>query len=178
MKKCLMLILSVSFSVGVMGQTPKLVDPDTNAVHSIDGIVKEMLRLMSGEEDKARNLDGLRKLFLPTASFTVLYHDNTFQVPAETVSLDEFLEYLTDAYYDEGFEEYETGKVVNEYNGIAQVFQSYYVKDGEGEEERGITSYQLIFFKNRWWIANIVWTGDSNGVQVPEEYIAPEKEKP
>ena len=62
-------------------------------------------------------------------------------------------------------------KVVDEYNGIAHVFQTFYAKDSENFEERGITSYQLVYFNNRWWIANIVWTGDSNGVKVPAKYL-------
>ncbi len=65
---------------------------------------------------------------------------------------------MKDSYYDKGFEEFELGKVINEYNGIANVFQSFYGKDSEGAEEKGINSYQLVYFKNRWWIANMVWT--------------------
>lgn len=57
------------------------------------------------------------------------------------------------------------------YNGIANVFQSFYGKDSENKEERGINSYQLVYFKNRWWIANLLWTGDANGVKIPKKYL-------
>lgn len=66
---------------------------------------------------------------------------------------------------------HELGKVVNEYNGIANVFQSFYAIDSEGEEGKGITSYQLVKFDDRWWISDVLWTTDSNGVEIPEEYI-------
>jgi len=144
---------------------------DSSAVKSIDGIVKEILEIISGEKGETRDMEAFRNLFLPTANFTVLYHDDSFPRPYETVSLEEFIEIMKDAYYEQGFFEYETGKVVDEYNGIAQVFQSYHGKDSENYEERGITSYQLVYFNDRWWIANVVWTGDSNGVKVPEKYL-------
>jgi hypothetical protein len=144
---------------------------DTNAVKSIDGIVKEALRLVSGEKGKARNWEALRNLFLTTATFTVLNNNDSIPQPVETVSLDDFINLMHDSYYEQGYLEYETGKTVNEYNGIANVFQSFYGKDSENKEERGINSYQLVYFKERWWIANLLWTGDANGVKVPKKYL-------
>jgi len=52
---------------------------DTNAVKSIDGIVKEVLRLVSGEKGQARNWEALRNLFLRTATFTVLNNNDSIQ---------------------------------------------------------------------------------------------------
>lgn len=144
---------------------------DTNAVRSIDGIVSEMLHIISGEEGKKRDLEALRNLFLPTAQLTILNQTSEIPVPSETVSIEDFIELMKDPYYDEDFVEYEIGKTINEYNGIANVFQAYYVKDGDGMEEQGITSYQLLYFNDRWWIAHVMWTGDSNGVPVPGKYL-------
>jgi hypothetical protein len=164
-------LLCIFLSVSVILPAQETMTVDTNAVHSIDGIVTEMLHIISGEEGKKRDLEALRNMFLPTAQLTVLYHTDQMPVPSETVSIDDFIELMKDPYYDEDFVEYEIGKTINEYNGIANVFQAYYAKDGDGSEERGITSYQLLFFENRWWIAHIMWTGDSNGVPVSEKYL-------
>jgi len=68
-------------------------------------------------------------------------------------------------YPEEDFTENELGKVVNKYNGIAKVFQSFYPKDSENEEGRGITSYQFIYFKERLWIT------DSIGIPIPDKYL-------
>jgi len=38
-------------------------------------------------------------------------------------------------------------------------------------EENGINSYQLVYFNKRWWIANLVWTVDNNGVKIPKKYL-------
>jgi len=99
--------------------------PDTNAVKSIDGIVKESLRLISGQKGKLKNWDALRNLFLPTASFTVLNNNDSIPLPVETVSLNDFIELLHDNYYEAGYLEYETGKAIEEFNGIAKRFSKF-----------------------------------------------------
>lgn len=108
---------------------------------------------------------------MPTARFSILNHNNSIPQLFESVSLDEFIEMLDDPYYEQGYLEYEIGKVVDEYNGIAHVFQSFYGKDSENVEERGIASYQLVFFNDRWWIVNVLWTTEGNGVEIPEKYM-------
>ncbi len=57
---------------------------------------------------------------------------------------------MKDSYYHTRFHEYELDKVVNEYNGIANVFQCFYGKDSVDTQERGINGYRLIYLKNRW----------------------------
>ncbi len=81
-----------------------------------------------------------------------------------------FLELLRDPYYEEDFSESELHQVVDAYNGIAQVFQTFEVTDADAYQGRGITSYQLVHFEERWWIVNVLWTSDSNGVAIPEKY--------
>ena len=148
-------------------------NPEINSKpeESIHGIVNEVLNIISGEKGKVRDWDAYRNLFLPTVRFTVLYHSDDPELQYESVTLEEFIEMMQDAYYENGFTEYEIGKRVDEYNGIAQVFQAYEGKDSEGYEERGMTSYQLLKFNGRWWIANVIWTGDSNGVEIPAKYL-------
>jgi hypothetical protein len=170
MKSILTGFFIITISTNLVGQNK--MSADTNAVHSINGIVKEMLRLVSGEKGRLRNWEAFRNLFLPTAYFIVLNHNDSFPQPLDSVNLEGFIKLMHDQYYDDGYLEYEISKVVNEYNGIANVFQSFYGKDSENKEEKGINSYQLVYFTNRWWIANLVWTGDSNGVKVPNKYLS------
>lgn len=135
------------------------------AVESINGIINELLDQITIEKGEKIDTAAVRNLFHPSAQFTI--SDSSF---AETVSLDEFLILLTDPYYEQGYLEREIHKVVDEYNGIAQVFQSFYGKDSEGVEERGINSYQLAYYKGRWWIVNLLWTLESKDVLLPEKY--------
>jgi hypothetical protein len=170
--KIVRLLPFLFLSLSLSGQDTQVPDTDTpSSVQTIDGILREMLSTISREKGETKDWDAFRQLFLPTVRFTVLYHGGPFPVSTESVSLEEFIELLQDAYYEEGFSEYELGKSVQEYNGLAQVFQAVAIKDSEGEEARAMNSYQLLFFEDRWWIANVVWTTDDNGVEIPEEYI-------
>lgn len=168
MKKIIFVLLFI-FPMSLKAQDKT--SEDTTALKTIDGIVNEMLNLTTRQKGESRDWNTFRNLFLPTATFTVLYNDDSFPQPAETVTLDEFIALMQDEYYDEGYIEYELGKVVNEYNGIANVFQAVYQKDSENLETQGMNSYQLIYFKDRWWIANLVWTTSLNGVEIPKEYL-------
>jgi hypothetical protein len=168
MKKILIALLLI-LPISLKAQDK--ISEDTAADKTIDGIVNKMLSLTTRQKGDTRDWNEFRNLFLPTATFTVLYNDDSFPQPAETVTLDELIELMQDEYYEEGYIEYELGKVVNEYNGIANVFQSVYQKDSDNMESRGVNSYQLIYFNDRWWIANLIWTTDSNGVEIPEEYL-------
>lgn len=168
MKKIILIGFLIFFSANLKAQEKVAAD---TAARTIDGIVNEVLKITSRKKGESRNWDSFRNLFLPTARFTVLYNDDAFPVPMESVTLDEFIALMQDEYYEEGYVEYELGKVVNEYNGIANVFQAVYQKDSDNLESRGMNSYQLIYFEDRWWIANLVWTTDLNGVELPKEYL-------
>jgi len=134
-------------------------------VESINGIIDELLDQITIEKGEKMDTAAVRSLFHPYAILTVADSTN-----AETVSLDDFLNLLKDPYYDQGYLEKEIHKVVDEYNGIAQVFQSFYGKDSEGTKERGINSYQLTYYGGRWWIVSLLWTIESNSEQIPAKY--------
>jgi len=170
MKIILICLFFLTFAASLIAQDIML--SDTNAVKSIDGIAKKVLKLQSGEKGKARNWNALRNLFLPTATFTILNTGDTLRPPTETVSLDDFIELLHDNYYEEGRLEYETGKPVDEFNGIANGFQSFYGKDSENKEARGINSYQLVYFGKRWWTANLLWTLETDKVKIPKKIFS------
>jgi hypothetical protein len=169
MQVILTLFLLLNSVIALKAQ--KIMSPDTNAVKSINGIVKEALRLQSGERGKTRNWKALRNLFLPTATFTILNTGDSLHQPIETISLDDFIELMHDNYYEEGYLEFETGKTINEFNGIANVFQSFYGKDSKNEEARGINSYQLVYFGKRWWIVNLLWTLETDKAKIPKKYL-------
>ncbi|SHN07398.1 hypothetical protein SAMN04488057_10664 [Cyclobacterium lianum] len=137
-----------------------------NKVSSIEGIVGELLDQITIEKGEKMDTSAVRNLFHPSAILTVADSSN-----AETVSINDFLILLKDPYYEEGYLEKEINKVVDEYNGIAQVFQSFYGRDSEGLEERGINSYQLAYFQNRWWIVSLLWTIESESLKIPSKYM-------
>ncbi|MBQ4822448.1 hypothetical protein [Aquimarina sp. MMG016] len=65
-------------------------------------LVKETQRIISIESGKKIDTAYFRTLFLPTANFTVVGKENK-KFMHETMSLNEFLETLTDEYYSLGY---------------------------------------------------------------------------
>lgn len=145
---------------------PVLTTAQKHNLATIDGIVNELLDQITIEKGEKMDTLAIRNLFHPSAILTVA--DTAM---AETVSLDDFLVLLTDPYYENGYLEKELHKIVEEYNGIAQVFQTYYGKDSEGVEEKGLNSYQLTYYKNRWWIVSLLWTVQSDALKIPSTYL-------
>lgn len=168
MMKNLLLGLLLFNSIQLLAQSQTRVD--TNAVKTIDGIVNETLKIISGEQGKERDWEFFRQLFLPEAQFSVLHHlkDGTRKI--KTLTVQEFVDLVEKSSQNNSFIELEIGKVMDEYNGIAQVFQSYYAKQNT-TEERGINSIQLVNDGIRWWIVSILWTSDRNGVKIPKKYL-------
>jgi hypothetical protein len=169
--KRIFLVISLFIITTTSSSAQVIMLSDTNAVKTIDGIVKEVLKLVSGEKGTTRNWEALRNLFLSTSTFTILNNNDSIPRPVETLSLDDFIDLLHDEYYEKGYLEYELGKTIDQYNGIANVFQSFYGKDSENTEERGINSYQLVYFNKRWWIANMLWTIETKGAKIPQKYL-------
>ena len=88
------------------------------------------------------------------------------------MNIEEFVRYAGPSYPKDGFEEIVIGVEVNEFNGVAVVFQSFHCKTPDGSyEARGVNTYQLVFINNRWWIASTLYTNESEDVKLPNEYL-------
>ena len=136
------------------------------SVKSIEAIVKAPLEIISGEKGEIRDWEAFRNLFTATATFSFVQHDTLGNSRYRSFSLEEFVRIGRRGYEGNGFLEYELSKTVDEYNGIAHVFQSYYAKGQK--EEKGINSYQLMYDGNRWWITSLIWVSNENGVPLPD----------
>jgi len=142
---------------------------DSLVVSTIDGVINEGLKIISGEKGENRDWEAFRQLFTANAQISVLAHDSLGNAQIRTYSLEKFVRIGKAFYEGDGFIEYEIGRKIEQYNGIATVFQSYYAKELDLEEE-GINTYQLVFDGKRWWISSLLWTSNRNGVEVPSSY--------
>lgn len=148
---------------------------DTIALKSPEGITNKMLDLISGEIGEERNWPEFRNLFLPTAQFISLRHGKDGMNRSNVMNLEEFVRNVGPLYARDGFEEYEIGVTINEFNGIASVFQSYFCKNLKGTyEKRGINIYDLVFVDNRWWIANTLFANETEEESLPDKYVSEE----
>ena len=145
---------------------PTIIFAQDGRLTSIDGILNELLDQITIEKGEKMDTTAIRNLFHPSATLSVADSSNI-----ETVSIKDFLVLLKDPYYENGYLEKEVYKVVDQYNGIAQVFQTFYGKDSEGIEEKGINSYQLVYNQKRWWILSMLWTVESKSFKIPSKYL-------
>src|SRR5436190_24051498 len=101
--KRIFLVFFIFVSTTMSSSAQVEMSSDINAVKTIDGIVKEVLKLVSGEKGTTRNWEALRNLFLSTATFTVLNNNDSTPRPVETLSLNDFINLLHDEYYEQGY---------------------------------------------------------------------------
>lgn len=166
MKTLWLILFVVGVQINVFGQI------DTTAVKSIEGITNKMIELISGDIGAERNWEAYRNLFLPRAQKMSLWKTKDGNSRINVMGLEEFIRNSSAYYKRDGFEEYAIGLTVNEFNGIAMVFQSFYCKNLKGTyEKRGINSYQLVYSKNRWWIASTLFTNETKDSPIPDKYL-------
>jgi len=145
---------------------------DTMALKTPEGITAKMLEFISFEKGETKDWDEFRNLFLPTAQMIALDPDAPPHRQASAMNLEEFIRYAGPNYPKEGFEEIVIGVEVDEFNGIATVFQSFHCKTPSGSyEARGINSYQLVYLNDRWWIAGSMFINESEDVKLPNKYL-------
>lgn len=165
MKVKILVIIVVLFNC-VLGKAQ-----DNPVFQDVNSLVRETQRVITVEPRQKIDTAYFRTLFLPSAHFSVVGQENG-EYMQETMGLDEFIMTLTDEYYTNGYHEVGTGEIIEEYNGMAQVIQSFEGQDSEGESGKGVGSYQLVYSEGRWWIANMVWAiSVDDGKDIPAKYL-------
>lgn len=164
------LILTISFllNFSILSKAGE----DSLSVKTIEGITDKMLELISGEIGEERDWDEFRKLFLPTAQFVSVNPKAKPNRQTRTMNLEEFIRNIGPLYSRDGFLEYSLGIEINEFNGVANAFQSFYCKNLTGTyEARGINNYMLIYADDRWWIAQSSFSNETDDSLIPKEYL-------
>lgn len=147
---------------------------DSTALKTPEGVAAKMLEFISFEKDEVKDWDEYRNLFLPSAQ-KMSFRPQPGQSLSRQVranNLEEFIRYAGPSYSKSGFEEYVIGLDVQEFNGIASVFQSFYCRSLDGSyEARGVNSFQLVFLNERWWIASVMFINETPEVPLPNELL-------
>lgn len=131
----------------------------------------ETLKTVSVKPGQKIDTAYFRTLFLPTARFSVVGEEEGKKIH-ETMNLKDFLASLTDDYYTKGYTEISQGMVTEQFEGIAQLMQSFYGEDSDGEKAYGVNAYQFVYSENRWWIANMIWTMSPKGKEgIPKNLL-------
>lgn len=167
MKTCLILFI-LAFTIPTLQAQTKLDNPDKASLKST---AEKLLKITTGDAGKPRDWQAFRELFAEKAAIQVVVKKKDGSEVLRAFSIEEFVDKLHSQYDNSAFHEKALGYSIREFNGIANVFQSYEAADNKGYLQRGINSYQMIFFQNRWWITNLIWADESPAIKIPDEYL-------
>ena len=43
--------------------------------------------------------------------------------------------------------------------------------DSDGQEAKGMASCQLVYFDDCWWISDVLWATNTNGIPIPQNIL-------
>lgn len=170
--KPFLLITFIGLSYMSLGQTT-----DKNyseAVSSIDQILSNLYGVISGEKGEARDWDLMRFLFHKDAKLIPTGQDQSGDVQARYMTVDDYIDVSGPWLVSNGFFEKEIHRAVHTFGNITQVFSTYecyHSKTDETPFMRGINSIQLLFDGQRWWIINIYWGQETTKNPIPKAYL-------
>jgi hypothetical protein len=172
MKIAAFLFTILAFQTAI-AQTPKEAEPAD--VSTLDGIMKAVYDVISGEAGKARDWDRFRSLFhkdarlIPTGK-----NPQTGVISARVLSPEEYIRRSEPFLVQEGFFEREIARRVETYGNIVHVFSTYESRHTAGDKTpfaRGINSFQLFNDGTRWWIITIFWEAETKENPIPKKYL-------
>lgn len=145
-------------------------------VASIEALIKSFYESTAGEPNTPRDWDRFRSLFLPKAQLVATRPGGTRATGATFVSPTEYVEANKKYFEKGGFVDREVGRRVEEFGAITHVWSTYESrrsKDDPTPYVRGINSFQILKDGARYWIVNVFWDFEREGVKIPEKYLAP-----
>jgi hypothetical protein len=173
MKTLFSILIIAVFSIVATAQTVKEAAPAD--VSTIDGIMKAVYDVISGEAGKPRDWDRFRSLFhkdarlIPTGK-----NPKTGVTGARAFTPEEYIQRSSPFMEKEGFFEREISRREEVWGTLAHVFSSYESRHNATDAKpfaRGINSFQLVNDGKRWWVMNILWLGETPENQVPKKYL-------
>jgi hypothetical protein len=150
-----------------------VMEPRTEDVSSIEGIVTASYETISGGEGVARQWGRDRTLFDPNSrSVAVGVNAKTGAVTTHGSTEQEFADEADASMTKDGFTERELKHVIKRFGNVATVLSSYEGTVASGKViTRGVNIFQLYFDGKRWWILSMVWDEERPGNPIPKELL-------
>jgi len=145
-------------------------------VKSLDAIIKACYYWTAGPIGKARDWDRLRSLFVNEARMIPVRHAVHGQGGNEllTMPVDGYIQLNKNYFEKGGFFEKEVARRSEQFGNIAHVWSTYESRRSEKDPQpyvRGVYSIQLAFDGTRWFMINVMWDTEQEGVTLPEKYL-------
>jgi len=157
------------------GQTAERPAADPDDVASVDAIITAVYDVISGPAGQKRDWDRFRSLLTPTCQFIPIQPQQDGTHAHVVLTGEQFLQNAGPYFEQNGFYEKETARRTERYGNLVHAFSTYAsFRTAEDKEpfQRGINSFQLLFEKDRWWIANIAWQPEWQGLPIPDKYLS------
>jgi hypothetical protein len=142
-------------------------------ISTVDGVIGALYDVISFERGDDQDWDKFRKLFIEEAQLIQVSGSDYSTMSVEDY-ISNFKENRTSGSIL-AFQEEELHREVDQFGPMAQVYSTYkttfQLADGPSEA-RGINSIQLLQKEDRWWIVNIVWTGETDQTNIPDQYLS------
>jgi hypothetical protein len=165
-------IVAAAFQT-TMAQTTK--EATSADVSTVDGIMKAVYDVISGDAGKARDWARFRTLFdekarlIPTSK-----NAQTGVISARVLTPEEYIARAEPFLVKEGFFEREIARRTEQYGNIVHLFSTYesrHKADDKSPFARGINSFQLYNDGKRWWILTIFWESETPENPIPQKYL-------
>lgn len=142
---------------------------DPADVASPGDVVAAYYESISGPVGAPRDWDRFRSLFLADARLMAVTNSDLPVV----LGPDQFIRMNSGYFEAGGYFERSIREQRQEFARVAHAWSTYEARRGGDDEpySRGVTSFQLLRAQGRWWIANVVWDRERDGVELPPEYL-------
>jgi len=138
---------------------------------TIDSVIDALYASVSGRAGEPRNWDVDRALFLPGAKLIRTWIEGDGTPAFKAMTVEEYIEDTGGYFKENDFHEAEIGRRVDRFGNMAHAWSAYearHLPDDPEPFKRGINSIQLYFDGSRWWIVNMIWDNERQGVPLPE----------
>jgi hypothetical protein len=150
-------------------------------VDTIEHLMASLYDVISGPAGQPRDWARFRSLFLPDARMGVIRPD----VPAtadKPARLGDAVLFTPDTYVERddpvfktmSFFERTVANRIETFGNLTSVWSTYESRHAPSDAQpfaRGINSLQIIHAQGRYWIANIIWDDERQGLALPEKYL-------
>ena len=134
----------------------------------IEKVVNSTLEIISVDKGTEPNWEEFKDLFAEGATVVLRYRpQGAEEQKLLTWSVDDFIQRVGPSYAKNGFLEEALKTKVDEFNGVATVFQSYRAHYND-TDVYGVNTYQLVELNGDWKIISMTWAEETEESPLPK----------
>ena len=150
---------------------------DSADVKTIDGIMRAVYDVISGDAGVARNWDRFRSLFAPGARLMPTGQRPNGSFGLRMLTPDDYVRLAGANLERDGFHEVEIARRTESYGPVTHLFSTYESRRTRSDAQpfaRGINSFQLMNDGARWYVVSIFWFNENANFPIPARYLTTE----